>query len=1273
MATGRVLPVVAQDAEVAPTTLLAENVGYEVNDTRILSGVNAIFEPRKLTAVMGPSGAGKTTLLNTLSVRAPGVRSGEILVNGAAASAANMRRLLSYMPQDDVMYLQLTVRQLLYYAALMRCPGEWDADRKRARADVVMEKLGILRVADQTVEAVSGGQRKRASAALEFLSTRPLLFMDEPTSGLDSATAKALVDTLRAAAHDEARTVISTIHQPSWTLMAKFDVIVLLAPRGDLGGTVVYHGPPADIPRYFGARGSPVPAEANPADHVMLVLKSDGGNKWQGLWDASEDREVMTEVIRQARLCPDDALLSEHGPAVASASAYPISYGEQYRVLLLRSLHLWIFDRQQGPLILKMLVAVNLQVVLLLAGMTPNLSKANTLLYLTVTEYTMSMSPLVILMPQEKAVILREYRNGVFSAPVYWLARVTVVIGHALVTATFSTFFTYPLAGFPVFPFPAKLARWWLAQALYVSTLMTFGLTVGIFVPSALAGVKAVTAPLVPWIATAGVTPPLALLRTPMNYLHYPNPLSWAVKLMLTIAFTHRSDKARDTLVHELKVHPGNANSCYYALAICFAVLFCVGLHVTCKVLSRPDASAGQRGRPKTETDPAAEKADEATNPLLEPSGASYGAIAAAPAATLVDPVPIELRGVSYRHPGARRLAIDSVNVKFAGGSATVLMGPSGAGKTTLLNLLSGRLESGSFQAENGEKRATLDGEVLVAERPTTLEAFKQLGTLTPQEEVLNEILTVQQTLAYTAEMRSPREWSYAQKMGRVEAVLVAVGLEEKKHNVVGNALKVGISGGQKKRLSIAMDLLAELPIMLFDEPTTGLDAAMALEVTECLVSLATEMDRTVICTVHQPPWTSVLKFDLLVVLAGGRVAYNDAPAGLPDFLVAIRAPAPPNENPADHVMDVLASQGAAIDASTRAEPPASGREARRLPLKPVDLAAAPGEAYPVSEWAQFLVLTRRFSYVFVVDPDQLPEVIMPCIFCNVINGLAFRNFGTNTYTGGAILYSLISHSMAVANGISLNIPNERDLILREYRNGTYSVRAYWFARVVTTTWIAVFCGLPTIPIWYSLIGFSADLVTFNLVFFASTFNALVLALIASIVGLVCQTELAAGQVFLPIGDSVTIYAGLLITKRFLKPYALPIFYGLPISYAFEIATTALLEDKGDKGQEVLGYYDIHPNNRHFDFFILHLMVVFWIAVGYLVALNKIAGSKRVDFSAWLPVTLFNSIKCLCAPFLALFAKCTPFKGLFEGLDKPSSAVVVAATPPAKDDPDPHV
>lgn len=924
----------------------------------------------------------------------------------------------------------------------------------------------------------------------------------------------------------------------------KFDRVVLLAARGDAGGTVVYDSKPSNIPNYFSEGGSPVPEGENPADHLMYVLKDQGGDKWAQVWSDSESKQDTTALANEERKRLDtlrsNAADTKENMMTGSSTnlfsqcsfdnsddEYPISYWDQYKALFIRTLHIWVADPQQGPLVLKMLAAINIILVLLLSGMTNNESKANCIFYWIVVQFAMSMTPLVIIMPQEKAIIMREYRNGVFSATMYWLARFTLAICHTIVVATFTTLFSYPLIGLPLTPFPSKLIRWWCFEFLYLSCVMMLGLTIGTLTKSPLGGLKAVIAVQLPWLVTAGVLPPTSMIRPSIFWMRYPNLFTWSAKLGLTIGFTNNGDKASETLLEGLGYHTGNADSCFQALALAFGITFLLGLGATHYALNKSDDSAGQRQEPakkgdgkgmspsKTEVE---EKPSTMTNPLLgsQDSNGGYGAVDVEAPSTARS-VPIEVRALSYRHQRSPdKVAINNVSLRVEPGSVTVLMGPSGAGKTTLLNLLSGRLPTGTYTTADGVVQPCLRGKVLVDDREAKFDVFKKIGTLTPQDEILSKDLTVRQTLLYTAELRSPRDWTYDKKEARVDEILKKLGLDEKACNVVGDPMSVGISGGQKKRLSIGMDLLAELPVMLVDEPTTGLDASSALSVVQTLITLASDQHRTIICTIHQPPWSMVLQFDKLVLLAGGNLIYDGVPAGLPDFLSDAGFPSPSNENPADYVMTVLVAEGThkflELRKNSRDEEgddaPIDRHDEDDQVLTDEDFDALVNSDYPVSYLSQYTILVRRFAYTYVIDEEGLPETFFPAMMVGIVIGLAFHNFAVNSYLAVAVLTGCVAQGMLSLNTVVLMIPAERELVLREFRNGSYSVGAYWFARATISTAIAVCLGVPLMCVWWSLVGLPLDFHAIFHAWLSSTMNAGVFSLMG------CVSRLPAYHAF---------------------------------------------------------------------------------------------------------------------------------------------------------------
>ncbi|MET9896319.1 ATP-binding cassette domain-containing protein [Streptomyces sp. NPDC006465] len=239
------LPVAA-DSPVTPVDGLrvqARRVGQEVRGAgRVLHDVSFDAEPGRLTVIAGSSGAGKTVLLQTLAgLRAPA--EGEVLHDGSRPGLPGPE--FGFVPQEDIIHRELPLRRTLGYAAGLRMAPGTPPEVVAARVDRVLETLGLRHRAATPVRALSGGERKRASIAVELLSRPRVLFLDEPTSGLDPVTGAALLGTLRALAED-GTTVVLTTHVLADLL--RCDDVVFLAP----GGEVAYSGEPEGLCTAFG-------------------------------------------------------------------------------------------------------------------------------------------------------------------------------------------------------------------------------------------------------------------------------------------------------------------------------------------------------------------------------------------------------------------------------------------------------------------------------------------------------------------------------------------------------------------------------------------------------------------------------------------------------------------------------------------------------------------------------------------------------------------------------------------------------------------------------------------------------------------------------------------------------------------------------------------------------------------------------------------------------------------------------------------------------------
>ena len=254
------------------------------------------------------------------------------------------------------------------------------------------------------------------------------------------------------------------------------------------------------------------------------------------------------------------------------------------------------------------------------------------------------------------------------------------------------------------------------------------------------------------------------------------------------------------------------------------------------------------------------------------------------------------------------RDVIHPLSTTFLPGTLTGLMGPSGSGKTSLLTVLAGFADEAHVHGAmlvNGER----------APPP------KKLVGLCFQDDLMLPALTVFETLKFAADLRMSRACTDAQRAAACETLLAKLNLGHVASRLVGGAARRGVSGGERKRLAVAVELVTRPALLLMDEPTSGLDAAAALALVTLLRELAAN-GQTVVCAIHQPRTAVFDAFDHLVLLSNGRVLYDGQPSSCAAALERAGAahPLPPRTNPADWIVDVIVADEAL------------GEEGRRLP-----------------------------------------------------------------------------------------------------------------------------------------------------------------------------------------------------------------------------------------------------------------------------------------------------------------------------------------------------
>ncbi|VAH15942.1 unnamed protein product [Triticum turgidum subsp. durum] len=243
---------------------------------------------------------------------------------------------------------------------------------------------------------------------------------------------------------------------------------------------------------------------------------------------------------------------------------------------------------------------------------------------------------------------------------------------------------------------------------------------------------------------------------------------------------------------------------------------------------------------------------------------------------------------------GKKKL-LQCVTGKLSPGRITAIMGPSGAGKTTFLNAVLGKT--------SGYKK---DGLVLVNGKSGSMQSYKKIIGFVPQDDIVHGNLTVEENLWFSGRCRLSKSMSKADKVLILERVIGSLGLQEIRNSLVGTVEKRGISGGQRKRVNVGIEMVMEPSLLILDEPTTGLDSASSQQLLRALRHEASQ-GVNVCAVIHQPSYTLFNMFDDFVLLArGGLIAYHGPISEVENYFSGLGIKVPDRENPPDYYIDIL-------------------------------------------------------------------------------------------------------------------------------------------------------------------------------------------------------------------------------------------------------------------------------------------------------------------------------------------------------------------------------
>ncbi|KAK3357604.1 P-loop containing nucleoside triphosphate hydrolase protein [Lasiosphaeria hispida] len=251
---------------------------------------------------------------------------------------------------------------------------------------------------------------------------------------------------------------------------------------------------------------------------------------------------------------------------------------------------------------------------------------------------------------------------------------------------------------------------------------------------------------------------------------------------------------------------------------------------------------------------------------------------------------------VKDRETKEPKAVVENVEGIVEAGEICALMGPSGCGKTTLLNVLASR--------PTGAQK--VDATVLVNGQKPSRNAFREMSRFVEQDDALIGSLTVRETLHFASRLASTSSLPKRERIARIDGLLDSFGLREQANTLIGTPIRKGISGGQKRRVGVASQLITSPKILFLDEPTSGLDSAASWEVINYLKGVAKRNNLIVIASIHQPSTSVFNLFDKLLLLSGGKPHYFGPITTINAHFTALGRELPLHVNPAEHLLEMV-------------------------------------------------------------------------------------------------------------------------------------------------------------------------------------------------------------------------------------------------------------------------------------------------------------------------------------------------------------------------------
>ncbi|CAO2820693.1 unnamed protein product [Amaranthus hypochondriacus] len=1138
----------------------------------ILHDVNGSIKPGRLTLLLGPPGSGKTTLLLALAGKLDKDLKfgGSITYNGHSMNEFVPQRSSAYISQHDVHIGEMTVRETMAFSARVQGVGtnydmlvelsrrekaanikpdvDVDVYMKAAAmegqeasvvTDYILKILGLdicadAMVGNEMIRGISGGQKKRLTTGEMLVGPAKALFMDEISTGLDSSTTYQIVNSIRQSIHILKGTGVISLLQPAPETYDLFDDIILLAD-----GQIVYQGPREHVLEFFESMGFRCPERKGVADFLQEVTSSKDqaqywyrGNEPYRFVTVKEFVEAFQSFHVGRKLASELSVpfdKSKSHPAALTTEKYGLNKKDLLKACLSREALL--MKRNSFVYVFK---AIQLMITALITATVfwrthmhkRNLADGNiymgslffaeiTILFNGFAELALTIARLPIFYKQRD---LRFFPAWAYAIPA-WILNLPIAI---IETAIWSGI-TYYVIGYD-----SNVGRFFkqylVLLCLHLMASALFRVNAGLGRNQILANSFG-TGAVVMLLVLGGYLISRKTIKHWWIWGYWISPLQYTQNALAVNEFLGHSWSKGNLGIAVLKARGVFQHSYWFWIGLGGLVGYIFLLNgvytLTLAFLNpigKPQAMLSEEDMEEKEANLAG-RAIEMSSSKRRSSRSQRGEIQEQgngngqrgmvlpfqPLSVTFDEMrysvdmPAEMKAQGVVED--RLELLKGVSGAFRPGVLTALMGVSGAGKTTLMDVLAGR-KTGGY----------IDGDIRISGYPKNQETFARVSGYCEQADIHSPHVTVEESLMFSAWLRLSADVSEEKRKLFVEDVMELVELDSIRHALVGLPGVNGLSTEQRKRLTIAVELVANPSIIFMDEPTSGLDARAAAIVMRT-VRNTVNTGRTVVCTIHQPSIDIFDAFDELLLLKRGGQQIYFGPIGrhgvqLIKYFEGINGIQKIKEsyNPATWMLEVSSiAQESALGVDFSEIYKNSDLYRRSKALITELSVPAPGSKdlyfptqYSQSSVNQFLACIWKLHCSYWRNTMYTALRLLFAALVGVVFGSIFWRIGKHRHTQQDLFNAMGSMYIAVlflgiqnAMGVQPVVFVERTVFYRERAAGMYSALPYAFAQVLIelpyNLLQTIFYGV----VVYAMVGFEWTAAKFFWYFFFMYFTLL--------------------------------------------------------------------------------------------------------------------------------------------------------------------------------------